>query len=296
MNFGNLVERMHSAGRCGGYLWDTSGICGDPGSEPIGREQICDPKGNGEDTGVRLKHKRKRGRSVRKQNHWKRNQKIAVLAAGSLLAQCVGVGIPVRAEIKHVEVSEGMTWERATASDASVLLDDGARIDGEKATLEKATPAQAERIASISLLASPGNLWENWPETMDFPGDGTEEAPYQINSLSRLLGFSRSVAEGNSYEGQFFELTRDLDLGGLNLNHGSWNPIGWYQNAEEMDGEITCGFRGTFDGAGHTIKGLKIADASRKLVNAGLAGLTEESSKIWRSRQRISVEKGIWVF
>ena len=102
--------------------------------------------------------------------------------------------------------------------------------------------------------------------------DGTEEAPYQINSLSRLLGFSRSVAEGNSYEGQFFELTRDLDLGGLNLNHGSWNPIGWYQNAEEMDGEITCGFRGTFDGAGHTIKGLKIADASRKLVNAGLFG------------------------
>ena len=209
---------------------------------------------------------------MRKQNHWKRNQKIAVLAAGSLLAQCVGVGIPVRAEIKHVEVSEGMTWERATASDASVLPDDGAWIDGEKATLEKATPAQAERIASISLLASSGNLWENWPETMDFPGDGTEEAPYQINSLSRLLGFSRSVAEGNSYEGQFFELTRDLDLGGLNLNHGSWNPIGWYQNAEEMDGEITCGFRGTFDGAGHTIKGLKIADASRKLVNAGLFG------------------------
>ena len=209
---------------------------------------------------------------MRKQNHWKRNQKIAVLAAGSLLAHGVGVGIPVRAEIKHVEVSEGMTWERATASDASVLPDDGAWIDGEKATLEKATPAQAERIASISLLASPGNLWENWPETMDFPGDGTEEAPYQINSLSRLLGFSRSVAEGNSYEGQFFELTRDLDLGGLNLNHGSWNPIGWYQNAEEMDGEITCGFRGTFDGAGHTIKGLKIADASRKLVNAGLFG------------------------
>ena len=175
---------------------------------------------------------------MKKQNHWKRNQKIAVLAAGSLLAQCVGVGIPVRAEIKHVEVSEEMTWERATASDASVLPDDGVWIDGEKATLEKATPAQAERIASISLLASPGNLWENWPETTDFPGDGTEEVPYQINSLSRLLGFSRSVAEGNSYEGQFFELTRDLDLGGLNLNHGSWNPIGWYQNAEEMDGEI----------------------------------------------------------
>ena len=224
---------------------------------------------------------------MRKQNHWKRNQKIAVLAAGSLLAQCVGVGIPVRAEIKHVEVSEGMTWERATASDAERIEtniasdeDKTENIDNpsdsieilEKATLEKATPAQAERIASISLLASPGNLWENWPETTDFPGDGTEEVPYQINSLSRLLGFSRSVAEGNSYEGQFFELTRDLDLGGLNLNHGSWNPIGWYQNAEEMDGEIACGFRGTFDGAGHTIKGLKIADASRKLVNAGLFG------------------------
>ena len=35
---------MHSAGGCGRYLWDTSGICGDPGSEPIGMEQICDQK------------------------------------------------------------------------------------------------------------------------------------------------------------------------------------------------------------------------------------------------------------
>lgn len=103
----DLVKGCIAPGGCGRYLWDTSGICGDPGSEPIGREQICDPKGNGEDTDVRLKHKRKRGRNVRKQSHWKRNQKIAVLAAGSLLAQCVGVGIPVRAEIKHVEVSDG---------------------------------------------------------------------------------------------------------------------------------------------------------------------------------------------
>ena len=147
-------------------------------------EQIWDPKGNGEDTDVRLKHKRKRGRSVRKQNHWKRNQKIAVLAAGSLLAQCVGVGIPVRAEIKHVEVSDGMTWERATASDASVLPDDGAWIDGEKATLEKATPAQAERI--FREMAQKKRLTRSirCPVYWDFPDPWRKVTPMRDNFLN----------------------------------------------------------------------------------------------------------------
>ena len=71
---------------------------------------------------------------MRKQNHWKRNQKIAVLAAGSLLAQCVGAGMPVKAEIKSVGVSEGMAWEKATASQVGDVLDDGIWKAGEKAS------------------------------------------------------------------------------------------------------------------------------------------------------------------
>ena len=54
-----------------------------------------------------------------------------MLAAGSLLAQYVGVGIPVRAEIKQMEVSEGMTWERATASNAE-RIETNIASDGDK--------------------------------------------------------------------------------------------------------------------------------------------------------------------
>lgn len=135
------------------------------------------------------------------------------------------------------------------------------------------------RFSGIGLMSSSvGDLWENWNANMDFPGDGTEDAPFQIDSLSRLMGLSEAVAAGMDFSGQYFELTRDIDLGGLTANSGSWNPIGWYQNRTELGGKVSHPFRGHFDGGGNTISGLKIVRPSLTLTNIGLFGVIDGGS------------------
>ena len=47
------------------------------------------------------------------------------------------------------------------------------------------------------------------------------------------------------------------------INNGNWNPIGWYQNAAQLSGNVSNSFKGTFDGDGHTISGLKIVNISK---------------------------------
>ncbi len=151
--------------------------------------------------------------------------------------------------------------------------------------VEIATPSNVSGQPSENLAASiakrsqflrnqpqSGDLWTDWAGETHFPGDGDEEAPYQISTLSQLMGLSEDVANGNSYEGMYIELTQDIDLGGLSINNGNWNPIGWYQDEEEMKEEVAHGFKGNFDGRGNTIRGLKIVDTSRKLRNVGLFG------------------------
>ncbi len=41
------------------------------------------------------------------------------------------------------------------------------------------------------------------------------------------------------------------------------NPIGWYQNAAQLTGNVSNSFKGNFDGDGHTISGLKIVNISK---------------------------------
>jgi len=139
------------------------------------------------------------------------------------------------------------------------------------APIAAATPASALKKMRAHGSVT-GDLWEDWGGTADFAGEGTEEIPYQISTLSHLMGLSESVAAGNSYEGEYFELTQDLDLGGFTVNNGSWNPIGWYQNEEELEHQVAHSFQGTFDGGGNTIRGLRIMDLTRDLRNVGLFG------------------------
>ena len=67
----------------------------------------------------------------------------------------------------------------------------------------------------------------------------------EIGNVSQLISFAKSVNAGNSYAGKTVVLTADIDL-----NNGSWTPIGIASNKA---------FNGTFDGQGHKIKNLKLA-------------------------------------
>ena len=149
------------------------------------------------------------------------------------------------------------------------------------ATAGNAVPAApAEEIAVSPALraAAVPDIWENWDGDAELPGDGTEERPYQISSLSHLMGLSRAVAEGETFAGEYFELTRDIDLGDLNVNGGSWNPIGWYQSSDEMEMKVQHPFSGHFDGRGNTIRNLNITRKGEPFDYAGLFGLIDGGS------------------
>ena len=87
------------------------------------------------------------------------------------------------------------------------------------------------------LMPESKDLWENWVGDLGFldgtRGDGSREKPFQISTKAQLMGLSRLAAMGmeikegegtypGDYSGSCFELTRDIDLGGM-----EWIPIGF---------------------------------------------------------------------
>ena len=67
----------------------------------------------------------------------------------------------------------------------------------------------------------------------------SQNSPQWINNAAQFCSFRDAVNGGTTYEGQTFMLTNDIDLGNTN-----WIPIGTPEHP----------FRGTFDGAGHSVQ------------------------------------------
>ena len=75
-------------------------------------------------------------------------------------------------------------------------------------------------------------------------GDGSSaETACEIANGEQLAFLAQQVNGGADYEGKFFKLTADIDLGGK-----EWAPIGGYYHC----------FKGTFDGDGHTVSNFTI--------------------------------------
>lgn len=137
---------------------------------------------------------------------------------------------------------------------------------------EKEIPIQtasASNAGKIALRAAgTGDLWTGWIGDLSFlsgrTGEGTKEKPYQISSKAQLMGLSALAAKGmeigesegtypGDYSGAYFELTRDIDLGGMD-----WIPIGFYENASDVNIRDVPGFEGHFDGNGKTVSNFRI--------------------------------------
>ncbi|MFI3290152.1 MAG: GLUG motif-containing protein [Rikenellaceae bacterium] len=89
--------------------------------------------------------------------------------------------------------------------------------------------------------------------TRDWSGSGTEADPYQIENATQLRQLSTNVAAGTNYSGEYFEMTCDIDLGGVNADgtitaENEFTTIGYFGRS----------FCGTFDGGGHEVSGLYI--------------------------------------
>ena len=140
----------------------------------------------------------------------------------------------------------------------------------ESSTPSDSTPGETPG-ESLPTVSGPADIWEGNASTAFAGGSGTEDDPYLIDRGLQLAHLSIRVGNGTSFEGQYFRLAADLDLSGY-----EWKPIGDYNNP----------FSGTFDGAGHTIKGLNIAHQSTYfglfgvLNNATVKNLILADSKI----------------
>ncbi len=140
----------------------------------------------------------------------------------------------------------------------------------------QATPSIA--LLSLQNVEGEEDLWKNWNGTITWNGEGSEENPYRIQSLSDLMGLSEKVSLGWDYADTYFELQEDIDLSKIQINGGNWNPIGWYTSLQQNGSKIETPFRGHFNGNGNRIYGLSIGVNKEAFSNIGLFGLVDGGS------------------
>lgn len=114
-------------------------------------------------------------------------------------------------------------------------------------------------------LWAPPEKWEDQIEDVsnstDYKVDGDNTTIYTAKGLAWLADQVNN--ENNTYEDETVTLANDIDISGK-----EWTPIG--NNMKQ--------FKGTFDGAGHTVTGLEIDTTSKGYY--GLFGYTDSSSAV----------------
>lgn len=98
-------------------------------------------------------------------------------------------------------------------------------------------------------------------------GDGSAASPLEIGNYPQLYGFSLEVKYMNGAN-LCAKLTNDI-TGSTNVLNEDGTPKGVFKQWEPIGGE-GYGYRGEFDGGGHTVSGLYFNDGSRQAV--GLFG------------------------
>ncbi len=115
------------------------------------------------------------------------------------------------------------------------------------------------------------DVWDGKTVTPFSTGDSEnplgdlEATPILIENAAQLAYLAEQVNGGNTYQGKYFKLAKDIALA-----NKPWTPIG----AEVFQKE----FKGNFDGGGHTIYGLKVKGAGLfGYVNGPFSGGTKRT-------------------
>lgn len=122
----------------------------------------------------------------------------------------------------------------------------------------------AAAFADSETPAVPATKWSDNAATAFAGGSGTEADPYQIETaeqLAKLAADVNSGVVGQTHSGEYFKLTKDIDL-----SAHRWIPIG----SGSAIGSFHA-FSGYFDGNDKTITGLRV-DESDDHSSAGLFG------------------------
>lgn len=98
-----------------------------------------------------------------------------------------------------------------------------------------------------------------------FNGSGTSSDPYLISSEQDLYNLTTAVNQGNSFSGNFFKQTTDLDFVDSQVFPNGFTPIGNYGRNRP--------FSGTYDGDGHSISKLYVSGND----DAGMFGYIKDA-------------------
>lgn len=104
-------------------------------------------------------------------------------------------------------------------------------------------------------------------------GDGSEQNPFLIENEAQLSHLQQTVTAGETYQGKYFRMTADLDMGGKQMpSIGHYNDYTTQENPELVRESKV--FRGTFDGDFHTIDNLTIVSNNAEATLGGLGLFT----------------------
>ncbi len=136
-------------------------------------------------------------------------------------------------------------------------------------------------FAFLFSLNATAQVWDGTSSTWT-KGEGTSSSPYLIESPQHLAYLSKKVAEGVTFEGKFFSITSNLDMGGSEGQKfqqiGKLNKFVDPNSNTPIDSSLY--FKGTLDGKMHEIDNLNIEYINEELGGTGLFACTTTSSVI----------------
>lgn len=136
-------------------------------------------------------------------------------------------------------------------------------------------------FAFLFSLNVTAQVWDGTSSTWT-KGEGTSSNPYLIESPQHLAYLSKRVSEGEAFEGKFFSITSNLDMGaskGQKFHQiGEFNKFIDPTLNELVDSSLY--FKGTLDGKMHEIDNLYIEYINEDLGGTGLFACTTTSSVI----------------
>ena len=122
--------------------------------------------------------------------------------------------------------------------------------------------------------------FSNLQVTNPWKGSGTASNPYIIMDRYQLDLLSRQVWAGNYYSGQYFKLGADIEYS--HSNDDTWDKTTSFTSNFTSIGGWGNSFKGTFDGDGHSISGIRIYKSGSANTDEcqGLFGLTYSGSMV----------------
>ena len=140
-------------------------------------------------------------------------------------------------------------------------------------------PSKCYEVISVSGTPTFGSITITLADFAS--GSGTKNDPYTIKYASDLDHLATFVNNGQDYSGVYFVLSNDIAYSHSSYwnfaeNENNYTAIGTYDNP----------FRGTFDGAGYTISGIRIykkyTTSNKSYMDQGLFGYVGEGGTVKR--------------